>query len=198
VGFEPPAPLVNLSFSAASLRPRYHFAALADCHYERLPYRQLGALHSSATPTTSFVGLGRCGNSSGCKWLYACQLAPVTPQTTACPYEHVVRDLQQQLQAEKVSATSRFAARAAFWAALPGRVLALPGWRADRADAGGDGQTGVRGAGQGRAGARPPPAFPTAPRGFATCRMPRQHAAARRAGELPPLAVRVSLPRHVT
>jgi hypothetical protein len=51
---------------AATLAPRYHFAAAANCFYEREPYRNIPGFEPagarSAQHVTRFIGLAEVGN----------------------------------------------------------------------------------------------------------------------------------------
>ena len=48
---------------ALALRPRYHFAGLEGCHYERLPYRNHKVLAEGAKHVTRFLAMGKVGNA---------------------------------------------------------------------------------------------------------------------------------------
>uniref|UniRef100_A0A915L199 CWF19-like protein 1 n=1 Tax=Romanomermis culicivorax TaxID=13658 RepID=A0A915L199_ROMCU len=90
-----------ISKLAAALKPRYHFAAMANCHYERPAYRNYKILQESSTqfPATRFVGLARCGNPSRCKWIYAfniapCKIEPPPQNCTEFPYTEILNNLE--------------------------------------------------------------------------------------------------------
>lgn len=110
---------------AAALKPRYHFAAMADCHYERPPYRNYKILQESSSlyPSTRFVGLAKCGNPSRCKWLYAFHVTPMChmksmqsdhPTCTEFPYGETLRELElreserRAVKAEKRASEAQF------------------------------------------------------------------------------------------
>ncbi|XP_053234340.1 CWF19-like protein 1 isoform X3 [Podarcis raffonei] len=52
-----------VSLLAASLKPRYHFAALQKVYYERLPYRNHTVLQEAAQHVSRFIALAGVGNS---------------------------------------------------------------------------------------------------------------------------------------
>lgn len=62
---------------AASLKPRYHFAALEKSYYERLPYRNHVVLQESAQHATRFIALANVGNLEKKKYLYAFSIVPM-------------------------------------------------------------------------------------------------------------------------
>ncbi|KAJ2962797.1 hypothetical protein NQZ79_g2046 [Umbelopsis isabellina] len=67
---------------AATLAPRYHFAAAANSFYEREPYRNIPGFEPagarSAQHVTRFIGLAEVGNSQKARWFYAFNIAPMT------------------------------------------------------------------------------------------------------------------------
>ncbi|KFQ26910.1 CWF19-like 1, partial [Merops nubicus] len=63
---------------AASLKPRYHFAALKKAYYERLPYRNHTVLQETPQHVTRFIALADVGNSSKKKYLYAFSIVPMS------------------------------------------------------------------------------------------------------------------------
>lgn len=89
---------------SARLKPRYHFAAHTNCHYERPPYRNHRVLQEQAQHATRFVGLARCANPSRLKWIYAFNIAPMKymdrsrlveepHNVTEFPYTEVLQEL---------------------------------------------------------------------------------------------------------
>lgn len=66
-----------LSWLAAHIKPRYHFAALHDVHYERPPYKNESAQGDTSQHNSRFVALASVGNSAKQKWLYALSIAPL-------------------------------------------------------------------------------------------------------------------------
>jgi len=58
-------------------QPRYHFAGLHDCHYERQPYRNHEVMVQQNRHVTRFIGLASVGNAKKGKWLYAFSIAPL-------------------------------------------------------------------------------------------------------------------------
>ncbi|TPX37126.1 hypothetical protein SmJEL517_g00944 [Synchytrium microbalum] len=75
---------------AVSHQPKYHFASNPSVFYEREPYSNQTANHS-----TRFLSLGAFGNSAKERWFYAMNLVPLAksntksaplPNTTPCPY----------------------------------------------------------------------------------------------------------------
>ena len=53
----------SLGDLALALRPRYHFAGLEGCYYERLPYRNHKILNEGAKHVTRFLALAKVGNA---------------------------------------------------------------------------------------------------------------------------------------
>merc|ERR1712018_996203 len=51
-----------ISFVAAAVQPRYHFTALHEAYYERLPYRNHIILREKAKHVTRFISLSSVGN----------------------------------------------------------------------------------------------------------------------------------------
>ena len=47
---------------AVTIKPRYHFSAIADTFYERLPYRNHQILAEASTHPSRFVALASVGN----------------------------------------------------------------------------------------------------------------------------------------
>ncbi|ERE80425.1 CWF19-like protein 1 isoform X1 [Cricetulus griseus] len=66
-----------ISSLAASLKPRYHFAALEKSYYERLPYRNHVVLQESTQHATRFIALANVGNAEKKKYLYAFSIVPM-------------------------------------------------------------------------------------------------------------------------
>ncbi|XP_068024595.1 CWF19-like protein 1 isoform X2 [Melanerpes formicivorus] len=62
-----------ISDLAASLKPRYHFAALEKAYYERLPYRNHTVLQESPRHVSRFIALAEVGNAAKKKEEAACQ-----------------------------------------------------------------------------------------------------------------------------
>lgn len=67
-----------ISDLAASLKPRYHFAALEKAYYERLPYRNHTVLQETPQHVTRFIALAEVGNTSKKKYLYAFSIIPMS------------------------------------------------------------------------------------------------------------------------
>ncbi|XP_062436560.1 CWF19-like protein 1 isoform X2 [Rhea pennata] len=63
---------------AASLKPRYHFAALEKAYYERLPYRNHIVLQETPQHVSRFIALADVGNTSKKKYLYAFSIVPMS------------------------------------------------------------------------------------------------------------------------
>ncbi|NXN91198.1 C19L1 protein, partial [Rhinopomastus cyanomelas] len=63
---------------AASLKPRYHFAALEKVYYERLPYRNHTVLQETPQHVSRFIALADVGNTSKKKYLYAFSIVPMS------------------------------------------------------------------------------------------------------------------------
>uniref|UniRef100_U3KEF0 CWF19 like cell cycle control factor 1 n=1 Tax=Ficedula albicollis TaxID=59894 RepID=U3KEF0_FICAL len=68
---------------AASLKPRYHFAALEKAYYERLPYRNHVVLQETPQHVTRFIALADVGNTSKKKYLYAFSIVPMSSMDPA-------------------------------------------------------------------------------------------------------------------
>ncbi|CAB4042749.1 Hypothetical predicted protein, partial [Paramuricea clavata] len=66
-----------ISQLAIKLKPRYHFTALDNAYYERLPYRNHKVLQEPARHVTRFISLANVGNSSKKKYLYAFNVVPL-------------------------------------------------------------------------------------------------------------------------
>ncbi|XP_066856747.1 CWF19-like protein 1 isoform X2 [Anser cygnoides] len=67
-----------ISDLAASLKPRYHFAALEKAYYERLPYRNHTVLQETPQHVSRFIALADVGNTSKKKYLYAFSIVPMS------------------------------------------------------------------------------------------------------------------------
>ncbi|XP_068024594.1 CWF19-like protein 1 isoform X1 [Melanerpes formicivorus] len=67
-----------ISDLAASLKPRYHFAALEKAYYERLPYRNHTVLQESPRHVSRFIALAEVGNAAKKKYLYAFSIVPMS------------------------------------------------------------------------------------------------------------------------
>lgn len=91
----------GLSWLAAHIKPRYHFSALNDIHYERPPYKNESAQGDISQHNTRFVALASVGNSAKQKWLYALSIVPIdrmkaselylgTTDETASPFSGLV------------------------------------------------------------------------------------------------------------
>ncbi|NXD78378.1 C19L1 protein, partial [Halcyon senegalensis] len=72
-----------ISDLAASLKPRYHFAALEKAYYERLPYRNHTVLQETPQHVSRFIALADVGNSSKKKYLYAFSIVPMSSMDPA-------------------------------------------------------------------------------------------------------------------
>nr|XP_060613883.1 CWF19-like protein 1 [Anolis sagrei ordinatus] len=72
-----------VSLLAASLKPRYHFAALQKVHYERLPYRNHAVLQEAAQHASRFIALANVGNTDKSKYLYAFSILPMASMDPA-------------------------------------------------------------------------------------------------------------------
>lgn len=70
------SPLV--SRLALLARPRYHFSAVQDEHYERPPYRNHQSGSEQSRHVTRFIALAKVGNSAKKKWLYAFNISPMS------------------------------------------------------------------------------------------------------------------------
>ncbi|KAM6265431.1 CWF19-like protein 1 isoform 2-T2 [Porphyrio hochstetteri] len=68
---------------AASLKPRYHFAALNKAYYERLPYRNHTVLQETPQHVSRFIALADVGNTSKKKYLYAFSIVPMSLMDSA-------------------------------------------------------------------------------------------------------------------
>ncbi|XP_075615173.1 CWF19-like protein 1 isoform X1 [Balearica regulorum gibbericeps] len=91
---------------AASLKPRYHFAALEKAYYERLPYRNHTVLQETPQHVSRFIALADVGNTSKKKYLYAFSIVPMSlmdpaelvkqPQdVTENPYQKLRKEAQK-------------------------------------------------------------------------------------------------------
>ncbi|NXA42390.1 C19L1 protein, partial [Eudromia elegans] len=67
-----------ISNLAASLKPRYHFAALEKTYYERVPYRNHTVLQEATQHVSRFIALADVGNASKKKYLYAFSIVPMS------------------------------------------------------------------------------------------------------------------------
>lgn len=101
-----------ISYVAAAVKPRYHFAALHECYYERLPYRNHVVLREKAKHVTRFVSLAHVTNTENMKWLYAFSILPMASMpsnelnsqadgTTENPYQEVLIRRVKRERAEK-------------------------------------------------------------------------------------------------
>ncbi|KFU85278.1 CWF19-like 1 [Chaetura pelagica] len=72
-----------ISDLAASLKPRYHFAALEKAYYERLPYRNHTVLQEAPQHVSRFIALADVGNTSKKKYLYAFSIVPMSSMDPA-------------------------------------------------------------------------------------------------------------------
>ncbi|XP_008122722.1 CWF19-like protein 1 [Anolis carolinensis] len=72
-----------VSLLAASLKPRYHFAALQKLYYERLPYRNHAVLQEAAQHASRFIALANVGNAEKSKYLYAFSILPMASMDPA-------------------------------------------------------------------------------------------------------------------
>ncbi|XP_061468662.1 CWF19-like protein 1 [Rhineura floridana] len=72
-----------VSFLAASLKPRYHFAGLQKIYYERLPYRNHTVLQETAQHVSRFIALANVGNADKRKYLYAFSILPMSSMDPA-------------------------------------------------------------------------------------------------------------------
>ena len=101
-----------ISYVAAACKPRYHFSALHECYYERLPYRNHIVLRERNKHVTRFFSLAHLTNTTKMKWLYAFNLLPMltmpnldlTSQpegTTENPYQEVLVRRVKRERAEK-------------------------------------------------------------------------------------------------
>ncbi|KAK4323675.1 hypothetical protein Pmani_005646 [Petrolisthes manimaculis] len=97
-GYDPESSGSNIvSRLAFKVRPRYHFAGLADVFFERLPYRNHKVLIEPTRNVTRFIGVAGVGNEDQQRWLYAFNITPMIhcdeaeftkqpPDVTECPY----------------------------------------------------------------------------------------------------------------
>uniref|UniRef100_A0A8B9T3K4 CWF19-like protein 1 n=1 Tax=Anas platyrhynchos TaxID=8839 RepID=A0A8B9T3K4_ANAPL len=99
-----------ISDLAASLKPRYHFAALEKAYYERLPYRNHTVLQETPQHVSRFIALADVGNTSKKKYLYAFSIVPMSlmdpaelvkqPQdVTENPYRQLRKEAQKTTKA---------------------------------------------------------------------------------------------------
>ncbi|XP_025896473.1 CWF19-like protein 1 [Nothoprocta perdicaria] len=72
-----------ISNLAASLKPRYHFAALEKTYYERVPYRNHTVLQEAPQHVSRFIALADVGNTSKKKYLYAFSIVPMSKMDPA-------------------------------------------------------------------------------------------------------------------
>ncbi|XP_064384041.1 CWF19-like protein 1 [Halichondria panicea] len=96
-----------LSKLAMCLKPRYHFAALHQTFYERIPYRNHKILQGKPHHVTRFLALAQVGNPDKKKrYLYAFSVTPMSsmdekeltqqpPTATNCPYTELVKFLRE-------------------------------------------------------------------------------------------------------
>ncbi|XP_066486681.1 CWF19-like protein 1 isoform X2 [Tiliqua scincoides] len=109
-----------VSLLAASIKPRYHFAALQKTYYERLPYRNHTVLQGTAQHVSRFIALANVGNADKRKYLYAFSILPMSsmdpaelvkqPQdVTENPYRRPGGEICNQLMLEtKAEPASQF------------------------------------------------------------------------------------------
>jgi len=71
-----------ISYLAVKLQPRYHFSALKNIFFERLPYRNHEMLVDRATNLTRFLGLAKVNKSNKPKYLYAFNIIPASKMTS--------------------------------------------------------------------------------------------------------------------
>ncbi len=71
-----------ISYLAVKLQPRYHFSALKNIFFERLPYRNHEILVDRATNLTRFLGLAKVNKSNKPKYLYAFNILPASKMTS--------------------------------------------------------------------------------------------------------------------
>lgn len=101
-----------ISYVAAAVKPRYHFSALHECYYERLPYRNHVVLREKPKHTTRFISLAHTTNKDKMKWLYAFSIIPMLSMvptdlslqpegTTENPYQEVLIRRVKRERAEK-------------------------------------------------------------------------------------------------
>ncbi|XP_064384040.1 CWF19-like protein 1 [Halichondria panicea] len=96
-----------LSKLAMCLKPRYHFAALHQTFYERIPYRNHKILQGKPHHVTRFLAFAQVGNPDKKKrYLYAFSVTPMSsmdekeltqqpPTATNCPYTELVKSLRE-------------------------------------------------------------------------------------------------------
>ncbi|CAG0892299.1 unnamed protein product [Darwinula stevensoni] len=100
-----------VSHLAVALKPRYHFAALNNVFYERLPYRNHIVLQEQDRPVTRFIGLAAVGNRNKDRWLYALNLTPMChldlkelrrqpPDVTESPYKSLPAPVKESVKEE--------------------------------------------------------------------------------------------------
>jgi hypothetical protein len=86
-----------ISRLAQTLKPRYHFSALHDLYYERLPYHN-STIYGREIHSTRFIALAKCNKKNKPKFLYAFNITPMSymdrkelikfiPETTQSPYD---------------------------------------------------------------------------------------------------------------
>jgi hypothetical protein len=83
------APEGNLKVTElnVTLRPKYHFIAGRDIHFERVPFRQARFTPGTPIHVCRFIVLADVGNSQQLKWLYALNVSPivVSSESTTMP-----------------------------------------------------------------------------------------------------------------
>jgi hypothetical protein len=67
-----------LSFLSLNVKPRYHFCALNDVHFEKAPFRMPAANARSIEPISRFIALAKVNNPAKNKFLYAMNIQPLS------------------------------------------------------------------------------------------------------------------------
>ena len=79
------APEGNLKVTElnVTLRPKYHFIAGRDIHFERVPFRQARFTPQAPIHVCRFIVLADVGNSQQPKWLYALNVSPIVVSSSS-------------------------------------------------------------------------------------------------------------------
>ncbi|CAG9799531.1 unnamed protein product [Chironomus riparius] len=108
-----------VSFLSLNVKPRYHFCALNDKHFEKLPFRLPAVNIRSIEPVSRFISLAKVNNPAKSKFLYAMNIQPLiemrltelmmkSTDEIECPY--ISMDFSTVIGEEKESSNAQF-----FW-----------------------------------------------------------------------------------
>lgn len=108
-----------ISFLSLNIKPRYHFCALNDVHFEKSPFRMPAANARSIEPVSRFISLAKVNNPAKSKFLYAMNIQPLSEMRLTelmmkstdeieCPYISI--DFTGDMKKEEESTNAQF-----FW-----------------------------------------------------------------------------------